>query len=263
MSLDDILTSKRREVEALRQESWPAATREPIDVVRALGRAKGAPLRLVAEVKRRSPSAGALSRVLSPAARAVAYAKHGAAMVSVLCDAPFFDGGWSHLVEARAACDAAGLSTPLLAKDFVIDEAQIARARAAGADAVLLIARIVTAERLRELADAARASRIEPLIEVVDERELESALAAKARVVGVNARDLDTRVMDSARAARVVAAVPSGVVAAHLSGVRAAADVRAIADGRADAALIGEVLMRLDDPTPLLDELVAATRSAG
>jgi indole-3-glycerol phosphate synthase len=261
--LDDILASKRREIEALRTEAWPAATREPIDVVRALGRAKGAPLRLVAEVKRKSPSAGALSRVLSPAARAVAYATHGAAMVSVLCDGPFFDGGWAHVVEARAAIDAAGMATPLLAKEFVIDEVQIERARAAGGDAVLLIARIVTAAQLRDLAKAARAMRIEPLVEVVDEKELDVALSAEARVVGVNARDLDTLVMDSARAARVVGAVPSGVVAVHLSGVRAAADVRAIADGRADAALLGEVLMRLDDPTPLLDELVAAARSSG
>jgi indole-3-glycerol phosphate synthase len=210
-------------------------------------------------VKLRSPSAGPLTRVLPPASRAVSYATHGAAMVSVLCDAPFFDGGWSHLAEARAACDAAGLATPLLAKDFVLDDVQIARARAAGGDAVLLIARIVTPERLRELAEAARAAHIEPLVEVVDERELEAALAAGARVVGVNARDLDTLAMDAARAARVIAAIPEGIVAVHLSGVRAADDVRSIAAGRADAALIGEALMRADDPAPLLDELVRAS----
>jgi indole-3-glycerol phosphate synthase len=257
--LEKILGSKRKEIEALRHESWPLAARKPIDVARALDRPTGGALRLVAEVKRKSPSGGALSTVLSAAARAVAYSTHGAAMVSVLCDAPFFDGGWSHLADARVACDAAGLGTPLLAKEFVLDEAQIARARAAGADAVLLIARIVTPERLRELAEAVRLAGLEPLLEVVDERELDAALAAGARVVGVNARDLDTLVMDADRAARVVAAIPRGIVAVHLSGVRTADDVRSIAAGRADAALIGEVLMRADDPAPLLDELVKAS----
>ena len=261
--LDDIVASKRRDIEALRRDVWAPATREPIDVVAALRRSPGAPLRLVAEVKRKSPSAGALSWVLSPAARAMAYATHGAAMVSVLCDAPFFDGGWAHVEQARAAFDVAGLATPLLAKEFVLDETQIERARAAGADAVLLIARIVTSERLGELAEAARRQRIEPLVEVVDERELEAALSAGARVVGVNARDLDTLVMDAARAARVVAAIPGDVVAVHLSGVRTADDVRTLARGRADAALIGEVLMRADDPAPRLDELVAAARDGG
>jgi len=257
--LDDILASKRREVEALRRETWPAPSRPAADVAKLLARPAQRALRLVAEVKRRSPSAGPLSTVLSPAARALAYTAHGASMVSVLCDAPFFDGGWTHLAEARAAFDAEGVTAPLLAKDFVIDEVQIARARAAGADAVLLIARIVTADRLRELAAHARGAGLEPLLEVVDEKELDAALAADARVVGVNARDLDSLVMDAERAARVVAAIPEGVVAVHLSGVRSADDVRKIAAGRADAALIGEVLMRANDPAPLLDELIRAS----
>ena len=267
--LDDILASKRREIEALRaeeearlqsKESTPTTARAAIDVVRALRRPKGAPLRLIAEVKRKSPSAGALSRVLTCAERASAYAAGGASMISVLCDAPFFDGGWHHLAEARAALDRDGHRVPLLAKEFVLDEAQVRRARKSGADAVLLIARILSKERLRALARAAMDEGLEPFVEVIDEQELENALAGGARVVGVNARDLDTLAMDAARAARVLEAIPEDRVVVHLSGLKGQADVSGVARGRADAALMGEALMRQDDPSALLASLVRAAR---
>jgi indole-3-glycerol phosphate synthase len=274
--LQEILATKRREIEALRGASRAcgATARDPLDVVAALRRSSGAgagsagalpasarvgALRLVTEVKLRSPSAGSLSRALTPGARAVAYAREGAAMVSVLCDGPFFDGAWEHLQEARAAIDGAGLAVPLLAKEFVLDRRQIEEARDRGADAVLLIARIVDAAALRALVHAARDEGIEPLVEVVDETELASALDAGARVVGVNARDLDTLAMDAARASRVLASIPGDVVAVHFSGLKSAADVASVARGRADAALVGETLMRRDDPGPLLRELVDAS----
>ncbi|MDP9037432.1 MAG: indole-3-glycerol-phosphate synthase TrpC, partial [Myxococcota bacterium] len=177
---------------------------------------------------------------------------------SVLCDATFFDGAWAHLAAARGRLDAAGHPLPLLAKEFVVDELQIAAAREHGADAVLLIARIVDGKRLTALARAARAEGIEPLVEVVDERELDRALDADARIVGVNARDLDLLAMDPARAARVLEAIPEGVVAVHLSGVRNPAAVAELAQGRADAALIGEALMREDDPRSKLRAMVKA-----
>jgi indole-3-glycerol phosphate synthase len=259
--LADILAAKRRDVDALPARDRTRARREPIDVVAALRRECGA-LRLVAEVKLRSPSAGTLSRALSPAERAFAYAEAGASMVSVLCDAPFFDGSWEHLAAARARLDAAGRRVPLLAKDFVIDGRQIEEARDRGGDAILLIARIVSASQLAELARAARAERLEPFVEVVDDRELEAAMAAEARVVGVNARDLDKLNVDVAQAGRLLAAIPPGVVAVHLSGLRQPADVAAIARGRADAALIGEGLMRQDDPRPLLAAMIDAARCA-
>ena len=262
--LADILEAKRVAVAALRERPRTRATRARagIDVVGALRRPPGAALRLIAEVKLRSPSAGPLSRVLSPAARAVAYAEAGASMVSVLCDARFFDGGWEHLEAARASLDAAGRAVPLLAKDFVIDERQIEEARDRGADGMLLIARIVSPSRLVELADAARAEGIEPLVEVVDEAEVHAAIAARARVIGVNARDLDTLTMDAARASRVLAAIPRDAVAVHFSGLRSDADVAAIARERPDAALIGEALMRQDDPRGLLAAMVQAARGA-
>ena len=255
--LKEILANKARDVAELRSRPRlaPAVVREPIEVLRALRRDADSALRLVAEVKLRSPSAGPLSRALAPADRALAYAEAGAAMISVLCDGAFFDGSWKHLAAARSRLDGAGRAIPLLAKEFVVDVRQIEEARDRGADAVLLIARIVSASRLAELAHAARAERVEPFIEVVDERELEAALAAGARVVGVNARDLDTLRMDGARAARVLAAVPPETVAVHFSGVRDGRDVIEVARGRADAALIGEALMREDDPRELLRTL--------
>jgi len=256
--LADILASKDREVVELKRHARAGTGRGAIDVRRAVRRAPGEPLRLIAEVKLRSPSAGTLSRALSPAERALAYAESGAAMVSVLCDGPFFDGSWAHLREARDRLDAAGRAAPLLAKEFVVDERQIQEARDRGADAVLLIARIVSPARLAALAESARTERLEPIVEVVNEQELEAALAAGARVVGVNARDLDTLEMDAGRTARVLAAVPEGVAAVHLSGLRDARDVAEVAGGRADAALVGEALMRLDDPRPLLRDMVRA-----
>lgn len=262
--LADILSAKQVDVAALRSGARPASGGSPraaLDVASALRRTAPGPLRLIAEVKLRSPSAGPLSRVLSPPDRALAYAEAGAAMVSVLCDGKFFDGSWDHLAAARARLDGAGQRVPLLAKEFVVDELQIKEARERGADAVLLIARIVSRAQLVELAHAARSAGIEPLVEVVDEAELASAIEARARVIGVNARDLDTLHMDAARAARVLASIPREVVAVHFSGLKNERDVTAVAHDRADAALIGEALMRQDDPRPLLRAFVQAAES--
>ncbi|MGD0679268.1 MAG: indole-3-glycerol phosphate synthase TrpC [Polyangiaceae bacterium] len=261
--LDRILANKRREIQVLRAR--PAALpspRQSVDVARALRRDRGMPLRLIAEVKLRSPSAGSLSRVMSPAERAFAYAEAGAAMISVLCDTAFFDGSWDDLALARRQLGGPWSAVPLLAKEFVLDERQVEEARARGADAVLLIARIVTRDRLVELTRAAHEIGIEPVLEVVDEEELDRALAAGARVIGVNARDLDTLKMDAARAARVMDRVPPSIVAIHFSGLREPADVQRVASGRASAALIGEALMRDEDPRPRLRAMVAAAEAA-
>ena len=260
--LDEILATKRAEVDALRGRVRSATARVPIDPFQALGRRPGEPLRLIAEVKLRSPSAGVLSRKLSPAERALAYVEAGASMVSVLCDGRYFDGAWEHLVAVRDALDHAGRSVPLLAKEFVIDEAQVAEARDRGADSVLLIARIVDAPRLAELVRRARAEGLEPLVEVIDEREVQAALAAEARIIGINARDLDTLAMDPARVARVCSAIPPEAITVHFSGLSEARDVAQVARGRADAALIGEALMREDDPRSKLRAMVAAANAA-
>jgi indole-3-glycerol phosphate synthase len=258
--LERILASKRVEIEALKSlDEEPATVRRGVlDVARILRRAPGEPLRLLAEIKRRSPSAGELTNATDVGPRAEAYARGGASLISVLCDAPFFGGSWDDVTRVRTCVDHVAREVPVLAKEYVLDEVQLDRARAKGADAVLLIVRIVSPARLRELHDAARARDLQPLVEVTDEKELAVALDCGARIIGVNARDLDTLAMDAARAARVLAAIPADRVRIHLSGVKSEDDVRAIARGPVDAVLVGETLMRAVDPEPLVRRLVAA-----
>jgi indole-3-glycerol phosphate synthase len=180
-------------------------------------------------------------------------------MISVLTDRKWFDGSFDDLSAARDA-----VSVPVMCKDFVIDLSQIDRAWSAGADAVLLIVRCLRqGGLLPRLVDGARSRGMEPFVEVVDEHELDVAIAAGARVIGVNARDLDTLQMDAERAKRVLALIPKGTVAVRLSGLKSESDAAAIATSRADAALIGEALMRRDDPAPLLAELVRGAATPG
>jgi indole-3-glycerol phosphate synthase len=248
--LDDILRNKRAELPALRRMPLPSPP--PLRPF-SLQRAPGQGLRLIAEIKRRSPSAGVLSTQPGVAARAAAYERGGAHMISVLCDAKFFDGAYEHLREAREAT-----TLPILCKEFVIDEVQLDLARSYGADAVLLIARCLEPARLRALCSAARARGLEVLAEVYTLAEVPATLEAGARLVGVNARDLDTLVMDAEQAQRILAELPGAVTGVHLSGLHTEAHIRSVAATRADAALIGECLMRQDDPTELLARLVAA-----
>ena len=255
--LEQILEAKRAEVATL--AAGPTRSTPTKDVVRALSRAAPAPVRLIAEFKRKSPSAGALVTDGTRAGeRAKQYVAGGASMISVLTDHRFFGGSFADLEEVRTAVD-----VPLLAKEFVIDEKQILRARSAGADAILLIVRIVPRDRLLALAAEARRVGLEPFVEVVDEDEVAIALAASARVIGVNARDLDTLQMDAVRTARVLAVIPDDVVGVHLSGLKSAADVAAVSSSRARAALIGEALMRAADPAAMIRELVGQAAPKG
>lgn len=259
--LERILETKRREIAQLKADAAllkadtaqprgePARYRpRPID----LRRRTADPLHLITEIKLRSPSAGELSRVLSIADRASAYERGGANMLSVLCDAEYFDGSYQHLTEAREAC-----ALPLLCKEFVLDEIQLERAVAHGADAVLLIARCLSPERLGELVAAARSRSLTPLVEVFTQDESAAALRAGADWIGVNARDLDTLVIDVELARSILDELPPHVTRVHLSGLKTPADVQSVSQTRVDAALIGETLMREDDPEPLLRALVA------
>ena len=261
--LDAIVAAKELEVEALLHT--PAAARGSYmprgNVASSLRRATGEPLRLIAENKRRSPSAGALSVTLSTPERVARYAEGGAAMVSVLCDSEFFGGSWDDVVAARRALASIGSPIPVLAKEFILHERQLVEARACGADAVLLIARITGREALGELRARAASLGLESLVEVVTEEELAWALDAGATLVGVNARDLDTLVMDAERAERVLEAIPPACIAVYLSGLKAPRDVHRIAATHAHAALVGETLMREDDPRALLTALVAAAQT--
>ncbi len=251
--LDQILQQKRLELAELRQRRLP-----PAPALRnvTLARSAGQPLRIIAEIKRRSPSAGALSTLLSVPERAATYERAGASMASVLCDTHFFDGSFEHLALARAASN-----IPLLCKEFIIDESQLDCARAYGADAALLIVRCLDDDvTLQRLFKATLARNLLPLVEVATEDEAERALAVGATTIGVNARDLDTLVMDRERAARVLGSLPKHITKLHLSGLGCPADLDRIRQSGVDGALVGEVLMRQDDPEPLLRSLVAAAR---
>ncbi len=248
--LNEILANKRGELAALRQRALPAPPAlRSVD----LSRRPGQPLRLIAEIKRRSPSAGPLSSKLGIAERARIYEEAGADMVSVLCDAVYFDGAYEHLALARAAT-----SIPLLCKEFVIDELQLDSARAFGADAVLLIVRCLTPVRLAQLTAAASARGLISLVEVHTPDEVPIALDAGATLIGVNARDLETLQLDAARARRVLESLPEGVTRVHLSGIHRPDQVAEVARSTAHAALLGETLMRHDDPRDLMLALAAA-----
>lgn len=249
--LERILTQKRSELAELRQRRLPSPP--PLRAI-SLARRDAEPLRILAENKRRSPSAGALNTKLSVAERVAAYERAGAAMASVLCDSHFFDGCYEHLIEARE-----GSNIPLLCKEFIIDESQLDCARAFGADAALLIVRCLENDaQLERLLKATRERGLLPLVEVANEAEAARALAVGADTIGVNSRDLDTLAMDRERAARVLGSLPKHITKLHLSGISCAADVAKIRRDGVDGALVGEVLMRQDDPEPLLRSLVTA-----
>jgi indole-3-glycerol phosphate synthase len=202
---------------------------------------------LIAEIKRASPSAGPIRAGADPAAIARDYARGGADAISVLTDRQFFDGELDFLARARGAVD-----VPLLRKDFVIDDYQIAEARAAGADGVLLIVAALTPAGLAELIAAAREHALDPLVEVHDLIEAEIALAAGATLLGVNHRDLRTFAMDMTLTAQISPRVPPEVVLVGESGIRTAADVEALGIAGAHAVLVGEQLMRAESPCDAL-----------
>lgn len=219
-----------------------AADRGPARSLAAALRAPGQ-VRLLAEVKHRSPSAGEIRADVNPVAVARGYEANGAAAISVLTDGPFFGGALDDLVAVRRAVD-----VPVLRKDFVVDPLQLWEARAAGADAVLLIVRILSDASLRELLDLARELGMGALVEAHDAAELQRALDAGAALVGINNRDLATFRMDLETSLGLAGSVPPDAVLVAESGIRTAADVDRLGAAGVDAVLVGESLMREPDP---------------
>ena len=229
----------RRPLEA----SHPDVTGAPAVRPFAAALARPGAIGVIAEHKRRSPSRGAIREDLEPADVARRYQAAGAAALSVLTDEPFFGGRLSHLTQARQAT---GL--PALRKDFVLDPWQIWEARAAAADAVLLIVAALEDAELRALLGEARAVGMDALVEVHDRHELERALAAGARLVGVNNRDLRTLAVSLETSLTLAAAIPDDVVAVAESGIKSGADMKRLRDAGFDACLVGEHLMASPDP---------------
>ena len=252
--LDDILAAHRARVpnddRALDSLVEHARRGSPTrDFAAALGRPG---LSVIAEIKRRSPSKGALAPDLVPGIVAKQYAAGGAAALSVLTDEGFFGGSAADLVEARSSVD-----LPVLRKDFTVSACDVAEARFLGADAVLLIVAALDDGELREFHALATDLGLAALVEAHDEVEVERALAAGASIVGVNQRDLGTFAVDTDRAVRVAAAIPDGVVKVAESGIRSAADAARLADAGYDAILVGEHLVTSGDPARALRELIA------
>jgi indole-3-glycerol phosphate synthase len=192
-------------------------------------------LSVIAEIKRRSPSKGDLSPDLDPTAVAAEYEAGGASAISVLTDHEHFGGSEGDLQAARL-----GTSLPVLRKDFTVDLRDVADARLMGADAVLLIAAVLDTEELGRFHDLATDLGLDALVEVHDEAELESALEVGATLIGVNQRDLVTFEVDTGRALRMAAGIPSGITAVAESGVRDSADAALLASAGYDAVLVGE-----------------------
>ncbi|HET6578327.1 MAG TPA: indole-3-glycerol phosphate synthase TrpC [Gemmatimonadales bacterium] len=259
VSLDQILTSTRDQLVGLRARR-AAVEREAADAPRPPSFAaalRGDRVAVVAEVKRRSPSAGSIRDDLDPAERAERYARHGAAAISVLTDGPFFGGS---LGDLRAA--AARTTVPVLRKDFILDELQILEARAAGAAAVLLIVRALAPARLRALHACTVEAGLDALVEVHTATETARALDAGARLVGVNSRDLDTFRIDAGAAWSLLRELPVDRVAVAESGMATPADVETAARAGADAVLIGTALSAAADPDALLARLTRVPRHA-
>ena len=255
--LDDILVGVREDL-AARQARRPLA-----DVVEAASVAPPARdaraalsrpgVAVIAEVKRASPSKGALADIVDPASLALDYVAGGASVISVLTEQRRFGGSLADLDAVRAA-----VPIPLLRKDFVVDGYQVHEARAHGADLVLLIVAALDQPQLTDLQDLIRQLGMTALVEIHDAVELDRAVAAGADVIGVNARDLRTLEIDRDLFARLCPDVPAGVVRIAESGVRGPQDLLAYAAAGADAVLVGEGVVAGGSPRSAVAELVAA-----
>jgi indole-3-glycerol phosphate synthase len=215
-------------------------------------------VRVIAECTRRSPSNGVLRESYDAAAIAKAYERAGAAGISVLTEPSFFDGAMAHLESVRRA-----VQTPLLRKDFVVTEYQVAETCALGADAVLLIVAALEAPSLKALIESAERRGLLPLVETHSADEIRAALDAGARTIGVNSRNLKTLDVDTAAFARLADLIPDDAVAIAESGIRSAEDIRRLRAEGYDAFLVGERFMTQPDPGAALAELIAGSMNVG
>lgn len=255
--LDDILAGVREDLEARMAEvslddlkqiaARQAPALDPMPVFRAEG------VSVIAEVKRSSPSGGDLASIMDPEALARDYAAGGAAAISVLTESRRFGGSLEDLKSVRGQVD-----VPVLRKDFITTSYELWEARAAGADMALLLVAALDQNALIGLIERAESIGLTPLVEVHDEEELERALDAEARLIGVNARDLKTLEVDRGTFERLAPGIPDPVVRVAESGVRGAKDVIDYARSGANVVLVGENLVKGDDPRTSVADLVAA-----
>jgi indole-3-glycerol phosphate synthase len=256
MILDDIIEHKERVLPHLKEAS-------SIHRMEALAREQGDPrgfqvaltrepqVSLIAEIKRASPSAGWIRAEVDPAALAGRYERAGACALSVLTEERFFKGSLSALQQVKEA-----VNIPVLCKDFIIDPYQIYEARAFGADAVLLIVAILDDRRLVDFLHLCDTLRLDALVEVHTRSEMDRALSAGAKLVGINNRDLKTFEIDLSTTAELSRRIPEGTARVSESGIRTRKDVRQVAADGVDAVLVGTVLMESDDPEEKIKEIL-------
>ncbi|MBX6382786.1 MAG: indole-3-glycerol phosphate synthase TrpC [Microbispora sp.] len=255
--LEDIILGVREDLEE-RQRDVPieelkrraARAPEPRDAYAALG---GDRVSVIAEVKRSSPSKGALAAIADPAALAVDYEEGGAHVISVLTERRRFGGTLADLAAVRAAVD-----VPVLRKDFIVTSYQLWEARAYGADLALLIVAALEQQALVSLIERAESIGLAPLVEVHTEEELARAIDAGAKIIGVNARNLKTLEVDREVFAKLAPKIPDGVIKVAESGVRGPHDLLAYARAGADAVLVGESLVTGKNPKAAVNDLVTA-----
>ena len=257
--LERILKSTRDELERRKRELSAEELEYQAFAIGGAGevspRRFGASLRepgiaVVAEFKRRSPSAGTLRESPEVGEVVNAYARGGAAALSVLTEGPNFDGSLEDLTAARAACE-----LPILCKDFIVDEYQLHEAKVAGADAVLLIVAALEQQELIALHEGARKLGLDVLVEMHDREELRTALSMGSELIGINNRDLRDFSVDVERTARLMGEIPAGVTVVSESGIAGPEQLRTLEEAGVDAVLVGEMLMRSGDPEAALRTL--------
>ncbi len=248
------LRARKAEVSIRELEDSPEFDGARHDLTAALS---GSGLSVIAEIKKASPSKGLIRDDMDVVGIASSYEENGAAAISVLTETDFFLGSLDNLRATRRAT-----TTPLLRKDFILDPYQVVEARAWGADAILLIAACLDREQLNELLHTAMELGVGHLVEIHDERELDKVDMDMIEVLGVNNRDLTTFEVDLDRSGRVFRLVPAGIIRVTESGITGPEDIDAVVDAGADALLIGEALMRAEDPGGALAAIVEAGRTA-
>ncbi|MBS0482316.1 MAG: indole-3-glycerol phosphate synthase TrpC [Proteobacteria bacterium] len=249
--LAEICATKRQEVTARKAratlaelDARAAAQSAPRGFEAALRRTAATGFALIAEIKKASPSKGLIRADFDPPAHARAYEAGGAVCLSVLTDAPYFQGHEDYLIAARAAC-----TLPVLRKDFMVDPWQVAEARAIGADAILIIVAALDDAQMAEIEMAAVERGMDVLVEVHNEAEMERAARLQSRLIGVNNRDLKRFVTDLATTERLAALAPAGTLLVSESGINAHADLLRLSAGGVRTFLVGESLMRQADVT--------------
>jgi indole-3-glycerol phosphate synthase len=254
--LDKIVATKRAEIAAAKAVCPEGALRQLAagapparDFFSALS-APG-PIRLIAEIKKASPSQGLIRADFQPVEIGLIYQRHGASCLSVLTDEPYFQGSLEHLRQVREA-----VALPVLRKDFMLDSYQLLEARAAGADAVLLIAECLDDCNLRKLHNEAVALGMTPLVELYEPENLQRVFDAGATLIGINNRDLHTFETDLEHTLRLRERIPDECVLVSESGIRTRADVERLSAAGVDAILVGETLMTSDDIGAAVDALL-------